>query len=409
MNKSRLCFFFLLSLFSFSVYAKETNGATQINSVTNNNNEYPKKITISGKFTFLNPMDKERFNWVYIRAFSDSAHGYITIDSSHVNPDHTYSISLVVDHPQLYRIFLISWNSVAFWGDHDLVINDRGYDTAAIKIKDPPYVYLENASPCNQLINVIQLMNYWNYQRTIRNYAMDYFAYQDYLVNGDSTWRDYLKDTKQIPSGEFEYQKELYTIVKNYATVPSVLLALFSLDGNEDFKKEIIKNILKTNHNFGEAKNYLSYLEHGDELVPGNKIPPFHLPDTTGHYYTEENFKGKYLLLDFWASWCGPCRQAIDKIRQFYKGYKNDQDFQIVSISIDDNKKDWIDAIRHDRPTWLQLVATNVPIYRQRFNANGVPHFFLVNKDGIIIKQYYGFSSAMLDTIKQILTNPNIK
>jgi thiol-disulfide isomerase/thioredoxin len=110
------------------------------------------------------------------------------------------------------------------------------------------------------------------------------------------------------------------------------------------------------------------------------------LPTAKGDSLTLESFKGKVILLDFWASWCGPCRAANKQQVKLYSKYKA-QGFEIFSVSLDENKKDWQKAITKDKITWLQV---NDPRgwdaqTAARWNISQLPTTYLINKRGDVV------------------------
>lgn len=94
--------------------------------------------------------------------------------------------------------------------------------------------------------------------------------------------------------------------------------------------------------------------------------------------------RGRYVMLEFWASWCGPCRGEIPHLKQLVKKYKN---FKIVSVSVDDNKKEWKKALREEKPSWTQVCLPKgmKDAAMSKYNVQGVPHCLLLDKQGRIM------------------------
>lgn len=110
------------------------------------------------------------------------------------------------------------------------------------------------------------------------------------------------------------------------------------------------------------------------------------LPDTKGDSISLASLKGKVVLLDFWASWCMPCRAANKKLVKLYDKYKA-QGFEIYSVSVDDEKRDWVKAIEKDKITWLQV---NDPRSwgaqsAVNWNISVLPSTFLIDKQGDVV------------------------
>ena len=110
------------------------------------------------------------------------------------------------------------------------------------------------------------------------------------------------------------------------------------------------------------------------------------LPDTEGKLFSLSSLKGKYVLVDFWASWCGPCRQENPNVVEAYKKFK-DKNFTILGVSLDREKSAWLTAIKEDGLTWHQVSdlkywnSVVVPLY----NIEGIPYNVLVDPAGKII------------------------
>jgi len=121
----------------------------------------------------------------------------------------------------------------------------------------------------------------------------------------------------------------------------------------------------------------------------GNKAPDFILPNQNGKQIEFSSFKRKYVLLDFWASWCVPCRAESPFLVKAFHDYKN-KNFTIISVSMDEakDKQKWLDAIKKDNMQWTQL--SSLKGYeengvRQLYSVQGIPDNFLIDPSGKII------------------------
>lgn len=147
--------------------------------------------------------------------------------------------------------------------------------------------------------------------------------------------------------------------------------------------------LLKVPENLHSTNIYLQLDEQRAQLEKtqvGKPALDFSMENTEGEVVSINNFKGKYLLIDFWASWCGPCRYANPYIVELYNKY-NKFGFEILGVSFDNNREKWLEAIKADNLTW-----THVSDLKGWQNAAGalygvksIPHTILIDKDGIIV------------------------
>lgn len=122
----------------------------------------------------------------------------------------------------------------------------------------------------------------------------------------------------------------------------------------------------------------------------GKPAPDFSLPDVNGKEVKLSSFRGKYVLVDFWASWCGPCRRENPAVVEAYNRFK-DKNFTVLGVSLDrpGQKDKWLEAIKKDKLTWthvsdlLEWQSPMIPLYK----FDGIPFNVLVDPQGIIIAE----------------------
>lgn len=118
----------------------------------------------------------------------------------------------------------------------------------------------------------------------------------------------------------------------------------------------------------------------------GKPLADFSQEDPDGKLISFSSFKGKYVLVDFWASWCGPCRQENPNVVRAFNKYK-DKNFTVLGVSLDKSKQPWLDAIKADGLTWQHVSDlkgwTNA--VAQKFGINSIPQNFLVDPNGVVI------------------------
>lgn len=142
-----------------------------------------------------------------------------------------------------------------------------------------------------------------------------------------------------------------------------------------------LKSILLSVFIFGMTSEIIS------QITPGDNIPALELEKPDGAKFSINSLKGKVVLIDFWASWCGPCRKANKKLVKLYADNKN-KNFEIIGISLDIDKKRWIKAIAADKLVYTQLIdARGFDAYSAGiFGVEALPASYLFDQKGKLLK-----------------------
>lgn len=167
---------------------------------------------------------------------------------------------------------------------------------------------------------------------------------------------------------------------------------------------EVYQNFSPEIKNSEKGKEMAEKLKYFNQSKVGSLAPTFTLKDINEKTVSLDDFKGKYVLIDFWASWCGPCREELPYIKELYKKYHN-QGFVIISVAKDDKAESWKKAIVDENiESWNHLFATkdNSTIITDYF-VNGIPHKLLIDKNGTIIGKWKGSGEINKHDLQQLL------
>jgi thiol-disulfide isomerase/thioredoxin len=203
----------------------------------------------------------------------------------------------------------------------------------------------------------------------------------------------------QYMQGQYtNFQATLQDFVTNNPNSPALIMALSQINAEADFKSyEAL--MTQINSTFEESPTVKAYyenykqlknkLESGKLLAEGKIAPDFEEFLTDGKKQMKlSDLKGKVVLIDFWASWCGPCRKENPNVVKTYEKYKNDG-FTIMSVSLDTDRAKWLAAIQQDKLSWPNHVSDlkgwSAKVGRL-YEVGSVPFTVLIDKEGRIIK-----------------------
>ncbi|SDF46245.1 Peroxiredoxin [Mucilaginibacter pineti] len=193
--------------------------------------------------------------------------------------------------------------------------------------------------------------------------------------------------------------------VKNYpnSLVSANILDIYAIVWGKEIAQALYERLSPEMKATQYGRNIRDYLALNKNPKVGDHYTDFEQLNTEGKAVRLSQIKGKYILLDFWASWCGPCREENPQLAQTYARFK-DKGFAILGVSMDENKSQWLQAVKKD-----QLIWENVSDLRGdknkatlMYGVSAIPDNFLIDQNGIIIaKNLRG--EALDDQLKKLL------
>ncbi|WP_051691620.1 TlpA disulfide reductase family protein [Pedobacter borealis] len=227
------------------------------------------------------------------------------------------------------------------------------------------------------------------YERTIKANQKPPYSYASY--KRDST------ELEEINNSAFPRQKQRLhekILIPYIRKNPSSPVSFFALRNVSEIAEErVIKQYKLSQSLFDllspEIKNYIGARYFSEMLAKtaktaeGTPAPEITLPNVNGKPFSLSSLKGKYVLVHFWASWCGPCRGANPSLKKIYEKYK-DKGFEILAISIDEKEAEWLKAVKEDKMPWCQVRDNKFDVSRL-YQIGSIPRNFLIAADGTII------------------------
>ena len=289
-----------------------------------------------------------------------------------------------------------------------LVINDTKDITVNADLANKAEPYTVNGSPASQaLIDLDKNLD----QQAQSIYEMGKVMDSLSKVRQKDTANKALDSTLNIRFGELDAAaQQLKNNAKNtIEQSTSPVLSLYALGayqrmaqnlGLQGFSNSETGDII--NKAATKFPNSTALAEAKKKYQP-RKAADFTLPDVNGKPVSLSSFKGKYVLVDFWASWCGPCRQENPNVVAAYKRFK-DKNFTILGVSLDQTKDAWLKAINDDGITWTQV--SDLKFWNNAaaslYNVNSIPYNFLVDPNGNIIAEELR-GPELMNTLNRVL------
>lgn len=213
-----------------------------------------------------------------------------------------------------------------------------------------------------------------------------------FIQRNPNSLASYLALFQQLSPRDFIFKAE--DDIKVFAFVDSCLNKQYPRSGYVKKLSSIV----------AQVKARIKEIESSEVLIKSGAIAPdITMQNTEGKETSLSSLRGKYVLLDFWASWCVPCRKENPNLVACYKKYKA-KEFEILQVSLDKTKNDWLAAIQKDQLTWKHITDLKFwdsPVVKL-YALKEIPTNFLIDKDGKIIAK--NLMGEALDTkLKEVL------
>ena len=306
----------------------------------------------------------------------------VLVDSTSVDENGNFSFKNYTPKIGFYRIKVNSQNFAA------LILDSADRVTVTGSIKDLGNTYKVTGSPETTLFMEYNELGKANkYQQDSLN-----LAFQTVMgtLKMDSLKMDSLSKIFQPPYDAMtaKFSRELAAKLKNNPSMYASLLWLQGVEPSENIElyKTLDEALMKKFPNDKMVRSIHEGIAKELATLSGQEAPEINLPTPDGKELALSSFRGKIVLIDFWASWCGPCRKEMPNVVKIYNKFKN-KGFEIYGVSLDQDKDRWLEAIVKDGITWPQV--SDLKYWNceaaKAYAVQGIPYTVLVDKEGKII------------------------
>ncbi len=336
------------------------------------------------RFTVLGEIEQLPPQTVYLEELSINEN-IILLDSAQSGEDGKFELKGMAQEPSLFRLRFQHDNYILL-SLHDEVVKVKGNWNNLDH-------YTVNGSPSSQSLR--------NFLFTLRGHLRDFNTMGLVLDSLRAKGNDSLlmRAQKDLREMNESFTRYIEVYADTTQDLPNALFAVQMLNPQAQmtFLKAFVSNLeqrfpeSKMAADFGTKFNQMvADIEGQAARLPGPAVgtmaPPIQLPDPEGKDFDLQALRGKYVLVDFWASWCRPCRLENPHVVAAHEKYKG-RNFTVLGVSLDHDRQRWLDAIRDDKLDWKHISDLKgwESQAAQTYEIQSIPANFLLDPEGKVI------------------------
>ncbi len=296
------------------------------------------------------------------------------IDTLELSSNGRFEYILSLEGPGFYELNIMDKKMVRLaLYDQDVEIN---YD-----LSDESSLTLEGSDDSKNMLKVEQLTE--SYQNEINDLNS---AYYEAMTNKDQEAIKEIQNKAMALEGD--HAVKVMKVIEEMDGSFAALAALGMLNEKNNFLfiDELVNKLNERYPNTKMITTLMAQLDDMRALSIGQLAPEISLPNPEGNLVNLSDLRGNYVLIDFWAAWCRPCREENPNVVRLYNQY-NDKGFEVFGVSLDRTKEAWIKAIEEDQLNWTQV--SDLKYFNSAaaalYQINAIPATYLLDPEGKII------------------------
>ncbi|MEB2781166.1 TlpA disulfide reductase family protein [Algoriphagus sp. C2-6-M1] len=309
---------------------------------------------------------------IILSQFTDSRP--IVLDTLELDNKGNFKYEVAVDSPTFYELNLYGEKLIRLALFKEDVKISYNYS-------NPESLQIEGSQDSQEMLKIEKLME--AYQTKVN--ALNESYYKAMSENDTETIKKIQTEAMALESNQ---STEVKNVINSMGDSFASLAAIGLLNPKNEFQF-MDSLVAKLDEKYPETKSIIQLKQQLDEmraLSMGQLAPEIELPNPEGEIMKLSDLRGKYVMIDFWAAWCKPCREENPNVVKLYNEYK-DQGFEVFGVSLDRTKEAWVDAIAEDGLTWTQVSDLKYfnSAAAELYQIDAIPATYLIDPDGKII------------------------